>query len=239
MSNAKKFLMKILGPLILSDSKILRNERLSPHFQFLTIKGKSLRKADWIPGQKIQVKMDNDEMRSYTPSSWDSQNGVIQTLIYMHGKGPGALWARDAKVSSKVTVLGPRKSLKIEPEDKNIIFFGDETTFGLAHALKKHTESINYLFYFEANDLNESKEILKRFELEHSPLFHLNQLEKISLEIIAQFSLNNNTKIILSGKQQSIVKLRELLYASGVPHESIDKKVYWGWKDDPNGKLKK
>lgn len=239
MSSAKKILMKILGPLILSDSKILSNERLSPHFQFLTIKGKSLRKADWVPGQKIQVKMKNDEMRSYTPSSWDSQNGIIQTLIYMHGKGPGALWARDAKAASKVTVLGPRKSLKIEAEDKNIIFFGDETTFGLAHALKKHTININYLFYFEANDLSESKEILERFELGYSPLFNINQLEKISLEIASQYNLNKNTRIILSGKQQSIVKLRELLYASGIPQESIDKKVYWGWKDDPNGKLKK
>ncbi len=238
-SSAKKFLMKILGPIILSDSKIVSNEKLSPHFQFLTIKGKALKKAEWIPGQKIQVKMKNDEMRSYTPSSWDSDAGVVQTLVYMHGKGPGALWARDAKPASKVTVLGPRKSLKLEPEDKNIIFFGDETTFGLAHALKKHTKDISYQFYFEANDTSESKEVLERFELGNSPLFSINQLELISKEIASLFNQNKDSRIILSGKQQSIVKLRELLYASDIPHDSIDKKVYWGWKDDPNGKLKK
>ena len=239
MSSAKKFLVKLLGPLILSKSKIVSNERISPHFQFLTIQGKSLRKAEWIPGQKIQIQLKNDDMRSYTPSSWDSSKGVMQTLVYMHGKGPGALWARDAAPASKVTVIGPRKSLKLDPEDKNIIFFGDETTFGLAHALKKYTEDIRYSFLFEANDLSESKSVLERFELGDSPLYKLNQYEIVSKEIVELFNKNKQTRIILSGKQQSIVKVREYLYESGIPKDNIDKKVYWGWKDDPNGKLKK
>lgn len=239
MSTVKKILVKILGPIILSKSRIVSNERLSPHFQFITIKGKSIKKKEWIPGQKIQIQLKGDEMRSYTPSSWDQSSGIMQTLIYMHGKGPGALWARDVRAQDKVVVLGPKSSLKIDESVKRVIFFGDETTFGLAYALLKNRSDIEFHFFFEANDLNESKNILKKFELENSSLFELNQMDAAAVKLGQAFINDGETKIILSGKQQSIVALRQRLYAQDIPKEFIDKKVYWGWKDDPNGKLKK
>jgi ferric-chelate reductase (NADPH) len=238
MSKLKKIVLKFLGPLILSESKIISNERLSPHFQFLTIKGKSLKKAEWIPGQKIQIQLAHDQMRSYTPSSWDSKTGEMQTLVYMHGKGPGALWARDAKVNQSVVVLGPRGSLKLEPEMQTILFFGDETTFGLAHALKKYSSDKKYFFFFESIDTHESEMILNKFELSESLIFSLNQHGQIADSINEIFKNNSGAQIVLSGKQQSIVAIREKLYAREIPREQITKKVYWGWKDDPNGKLK-
>lgn len=238
MSKVKNFILKFLGPLILAESKIVSNERASAHFQFITVKGKSLKNITWIPGQKIQIKVQGDEMRSYTPSSWNSVTGEVQTLIYMHGKGPGALWARDVTPNTKITLLGPRGSLSIDSEIRHVIFFGDETTFGLAHALKKYTENKTYDFLFEANDIKESSFILEKFELKDSSLFKLDELDKIALEINKAFLQIPGAQIVLSGKQQSIVALREKLYAFGVPREAIMKKVYWGWKDDPNGKLK-
>lgn len=234
---AKKVLMKILGPFILAQSKVVKNERLSPHFQYLTIKGKSHQNKDWIPGQKIQVQLKN-EMRSYTPSSWNKETGEIQTLIYMHGKGPGAIWARDARENSKVTVLGPKSPLKLHEDSKHVLFFGDETTYGLAHALKQFSSDKNYRFFFEATDTTEAKPVLERFALGDSPLFAINQLEKVAEAMITAFRSNPETEIVLSGKQQSIVALREKLWANQIPKDVIGTKVYWGWKDDPNGKLK-
>lgn len=239
MSVVKKILLKVLGPLVLSKSKIVSNERLSPHFQFITIKGASLKKAQWIPGQKIQVQLKGDEMRSYTPTSWDQSTGVMQTLVYMHGKGPGALWARDARPQDKVIVLGPKSSLKIEETIKKVLFFGDETTFGLAYALKVNRSELTFKLFFECNDVEESKLALKKFDLVDAATFGLNQMDAVASALKASFINNGETKIILSGKQQSIVALREKLYALDIPREFIDKKVYWGWKDDPNGKLKK
>lgn len=238
MSTVKKILVKILGPLILSKSKIVSNEQLSPHFHLLTIQGRTLKK-EWIPGQKIQIQLKGDEMRSYTPCSWDSKAGVMQTLVYMHGKGPGALWARDAKAQNKVTVLGPKKSLKLEEVGKRVIFFGDETTFGLAHAIKKNVPDIKFNFFMEAGDTDESSSILKRFDLEDALLVSLGQLDLIAGQMSKLFEEDNSIKIVLSGKQQSIVALREKLYSLNIPKASIGTKVYWGWKDDPNGKLKK
>lgn len=238
MSTIKKILVKILGPIILSKSKIVSNEQLSPHFQLLTIQGRNLKK-EWIPGQKIQIQLKNDQMRSYTPCTWDSKAGVMQTLVYMHGKGPGALWARDAKAQNKVTVLGPKKSLKLEEEVRGVIFFGDETTFGLAHAIKKNVSNIKFHFFMEATDTDESSSILKKFDLEEALLVSLGQLDLISQEMSKLFTEDPTVKIVLSGKQQSIVALREKLYSLNIPNSAIGTKVYWGWKDDPNGKLKK
>lgn len=238
MSTIKKILVKILGPIILSKSKIVSNEQLSPHFHLLTIKGRNLKK-EWIPGQKIQIQLKDDQMRSYTPCSWDSKAGVMQTLVYMHGKGPGALWARDAKAQNKVTVLGPKKSLKLEEEMKRVIFFGDETTFGLAHAIKNNVPDIKFHFFMEANDTDESSSILKKFDLEDALLVSLGQFDLIGEQISKLFAEDNSIRIVLSGKQQSIVALREKLYSLNIPAAAISTKVYWGWKDDPNGKLKK
>lgn len=239
MSKAKNIILKILGPLFLSESKVVSNERLSPHFQFLTIKGKSFKKSDWIPGQKIQVRLGDELMRSYTPSSWDKANGVVQTLVYMHGKGPGALWARDAKAGEKATILGPRGSLSLAPELTDVYFFGDETTFGLAYALKENFKAVNIQCFFESVDLNESRPVLEKFNLKESSLYALSQFDIIASDIARAFKNNPTSKIVLSGKQQSIVAIRQKLYTLGITPEQIIVKVYWGWKDDPNGKLKK
>lgn len=164
----------------------------------------------------------------------------MQTLIYVHGKGPGALWARDVKAKNKVVVLGPKKSLKLDLETtKSVIFFGDETTFGLAHAIKKNFTDIRFHFFMEATDTDESSSILKRFDLEDALLVSLNQLDLIAQEISKIYLENSLSQIVLSGKQQSIVSLRSKLYALNIPSDAIGTKVYWGWKDDPNGKLKK
>ncbi len=239
MSSVKNILMKVLGPLLLSESKVVSNERLSPHFQFLTIKGKSFKKSEWIPGQKIQVRLNDDIMRSYTPSSWDRQNGVVQTLVYMHGKGPGALWARDAKAGSKATILGPRGSLVLNEELKEVVFFGDETTFGLAYAIKENFKHLDVKCFFENTDLSESKPVLEKFNLHNSTLYTLSQYDIIASDIARGYKSSATSKIVLSGKQQSIVAIRQKLYTLGILPEDIIVKVYWGWKDDPNGKLKK
>jgi ferric-chelate reductase (NADPH) len=235
----KSIFLSFLDTITFASSKVVSNERLSPHFQFITIKGRSLKKPNWIPGQKIQVKLKGDEIRSYTPSSWNKDDGSFQTLVYMHGKGPGALWARDVETNTKVTVLGPKTSLVIAPEVEHVLFFGDETTFGLAHALKTYNRDLQYNFFFEASDINESLPVLKRLNLEDSMLFRIGELEMISSEIKSVFNPTKKNQITLSGKQQSIVALREHLYDKDLPKEIIGTKVYWGWKDDPNGKLKK
>ena len=157
----------------------------------------------------------------------------------MHGKGPGALWARDAKAGSKATILGPRGSLVLNEELKEVVFFGDETTFGLAYAIKENFKHLDVKCFFENTDLSESKPVLEKFNLHNSTLYTLSQYDIIASDIARGYKSSATSKIVLSGKQQSIVAIRQKLYTLGILPEDIIVKVYWGWKDDPNGKLKK
>ena len=91
----------------------------------------------------------------------------------------------------------------------------------------------------EANDVEESSSILKKFDLEDALLVNLDNLDTIVQEMTKTFKEDDFTKIVLSGKQQSIVALRLKLYSQNIPAKYIGTKVYWGWKDDPNGKLKR
>jgi NADPH-dependent ferric siderophore reductase len=143
------------------------------------------------------------------------------------------------KEGASVIVLGPRSSLVLEEASSDILFFGDETTIGLASALKENKAASKLAFFFEANSLEESRLILQRFSLTESSLYPLLSHEKVAMDLKKSFDDNREATIILSGKQQSIVAIREKLYALGVPAEKIIIKVYWGWKDDPKGKLKK
>lgn len=233
----KKKLLDIIGPIV-DSNRVISNDQLGPHFNLLTIKGSDLKKAQWIPGQKVKLSIDNGDTRSYTPLSWDTDEGVIKTLIYMHGNGPGALWAQQVKPQEYVEVHGPKSSLKLEGHVNNILFFGDETTFGLAHALKKYKTNLKIEFFFEATYLGESAAVLKTLELDNSTLNSTAEIVELSELIYNKYLEKNGPLIVLSGKQQSIVTIRKDLLAKGIPAAHIYKKVYWGWKDDPMGKLK-
>lgn len=241
MNTLKLILLKILGPFLLSKSKISSIQKLSDKLLLVTIKGKSIKKASWTAGQKVSLKLNDEVMRSYTPMSWDQEKGEFTTLAYLHKKGPFSNWFSETKINSSLIVMGPRASVTLKEEDQNIIFFGDETTFGLVYALENFYAEKTIYPFFESTDFNDSNIALDKLNLKNTKHFPLDSTDIISHEILTLFkSLEiNNTLIILSGKQQSIVKIRDYLKNNDIPSSKISIKVYWGWKDDPNGKLSK
>ena len=223
----KKWLSNILVKYLVRKAVVLSNEKMGEDFQLLTIK--LPQKKDWIPGQKIQIKVSDNELRSYTPTMWSEDKRTFQTLIYNHRSGPGALWSERVLPQTKVQVVGPRKSLDIREVKQNIFFFGDETTFGLAYALAESRSVSSIKCFFEGED--SSTAALRHLGLQHHSFFqrtngdlHLEEcLEKI-------LNIHTNEMIILSGKQNSIVRMEKALIEKGVSSDLILKKRYWGWK---------
>ncbi len=223
----KKWLSNILVKYLVKKAVVLSNEKIGEDFQLLTIK--LPKKKEWIPGQKIQIKVSENELRSYTPSMWADDKRTFQTLIYNHRSGPGALWSERALPQTKVQVVGPRKSLDIRELNKNIFFFGDETTFGLAFALIESHYVSSIKCFFEGKE--SSLPALKHLGL-HEHFFLVKRDDDKHLDdcLKQMLSVHTNEVIILSGKQNSIAYMEKKLIEKGVPLELIQKKRYWGWK---------
>ncbi len=224
----KKWLSNILVKYLIKKSVVLSNQKIGESFQLLTIKLSE--KKEWIPGQKIQIKVTDQELRSYTPTKWEKDQRTFETLIYNHGNGPGALWSASAKPSMPVQVVGPRNSLDIREIDGSLFFFGDETTYGLAYALKEaHSHKIGC--FFEASKTLDAAKALEFLNLDQTNLFERDKdnshLQACLERIISAY---RDETIILSGKKDSIDFLQNALLIQGVLPEKIVKKRYWGWK---------
>ncbi len=67
------------------------------------------------------------EMRDYTPRYWDVEAGWIELDFVLHGDGPAAGWAAEARPGSTLVIGGPRGSLVIPMEFDWYLLAGDET----------------------------------------------------------------------------------------------------------------
>jgi NADPH-dependent ferric siderophore reductase len=115
--------------LVLKPAEVTSVERLSEH---VTRIGLGLRAGTWAPGAKIQVAVDGTTLRTYTPVATDEG---AELIAFAHGDGPGARWARTV-APGPVRVFGPRGSLDLTTLVSPVVFVGDETSVGLALALR-------------------------------------------------------------------------------------------------------
>lgn len=67
------------------------------------------------------------EMRDYTPRAWSVADGWIDLDFVLHGDGPAASWAAEAKVGSKLVIGGPRGSVVVPAAYDWYLLAGDET----------------------------------------------------------------------------------------------------------------
>ncbi|MBY0416160.1 MAG: siderophore-interacting protein [Bdellovibrionales bacterium] len=231
----KKFISNLLVKYLIRKSTVLDNVKIGEDFQLLTIK--LAYKKNWSPGQKIQIKVTPDELRSYTPSKWDKDKRTFQTMIYNHRSGPGALWSEAVRPQSHVQVVGPRNSLDTSDIKSNVIFFGDETTFGLAYALKHSEQKFSIKCLFEATKYSDSLNALTFLNLEEATLFERTKGDAhLKLCVDKIVSTYSDEFIILSGKKTSIQFVKDALNENGISSEKIIKKRYWGWKDKDHKK---
>jgi ferric-chelate reductase (NADPH) len=225
----KKFLSNLLVKYLVKKAVVLSNEKIGESFQLLTIKLPG--KKDWIPGQKIQIKVSDAELRSYTPSLWEKDKKTFQTLIYNHRSGPGAQWSEAVLPQTKVQVVGPRKSLDITEFNRNILFFGDETTYGLAYALVNSKHNFSIKCFFEGSHLDESVTALKHLGLDDQIFYERTTNDSHLKDCLEKMlSIYKDEIIIISGKMSSIRYMENALLDRGISEELIVKKRYWGWK---------
>lgn len=208
------------------------SRELGEQFRLVTLSGESLRRVRWRPGQKVQVAIGSWAYRTFTPISWDADGGSTELLLFLHGDGPGSVWGRALSPGSSCTLFGPRDSIDLDSLDRPALLFGDETSFGLAHALRFTTSGARGVrMVFEVSSKEVAEKILGELGIAEADLIerklddaHLSDVEQIVRAHVQGHSIQS---CALSGKASSIQLLSKRLRSLGISRNQLRTRAYW------------
>lgn len=120
--------MRLLSGLVLTEAEVVAARPVSHAFHLLQLRALAPR-SGWQPGDKLQVLLPEDEVRTFTPLFW-AADGSTALLLYAHGEGPASRWAPRISGGQRLRFFGPSRSL-VMPEGA-ITLIGDETSLAVA-----------------------------------------------------------------------------------------------------------
>jgi NADPH-dependent ferric siderophore reductase len=211
-------------------ARVAAVETLSAHFRLVDLEGEALRNVTWTAGQKVQVSMGSGlSARTFTPMSWNADSGRTRILTFAHGAGPGSRWASSLHEGDTCQFFGPRRSLDLSGLESPVVLFGDETSFGMAAALRDSPQGAGAIHVFEASDVAGARPVLEAIGLGQATLIerivgdaHLAAVEAEMLRLAA-----NRAHFVLTGKASSIQRASRALKAVGVASSRVKTKAYW------------
>lgn len=227
MARSAGALSRAVARMIARQATIVAIERLAGDLVAITLEASGFRGVAWTPGDKVQIAMGSVfETRTYTPIEWDAKRGRTRIIGYLHGAGPGCTWLRQAAEGDTCDVLGPRHSLDVRKPVGRIAFIGDETSLGLVYAGARQ-QDCSYLL--EADNADAIMQIAKGWSLGDGIVtarepgdYHLGGW-MVELSALA----DQGATFVLTGKAQTIQRLKAGLNEFGVPSSRIMTKAYW------------
>lgn len=115
------------------DVEVVRVEPLGPHFVSVTFFAESLAgfRSDSFDDH-VKFMVDGGESgelarRDYTPRRFDAARRELTIEFALHGDGPAANWARQAKVGQSAIIGGPRGSMIIPMDYDWHLLVGDDS----------------------------------------------------------------------------------------------------------------
>lgn len=133
---------------LLSAARVTRVSRYSLEFVTVELQCEAFRSVSWGPGAKLQFRPERGTlgMRTYTPIWWDAARGTTQLIAFTHGEGPAARWFRRVEAGDTCEVFGPRRSSDLRGLSARTVFVGDESSLGLACALRTVNVDVRHVF---------------------------------------------------------------------------------------------
>ncbi len=154
-------------------------------------------------------------------------------LTFAHGDGPGSRWARDLSEGDSCQFFrsAPR-SLDLSGLESPVVLFGDETSFGLAAALRNSPQGADAVHVFEASDIavgaagagSESASATRRADLQAlPPMTSIPSWAEADRLLLAASGVH----FVLTGKAASIQRVSRALKAAGVVKSRLKTAAYW------------
>lgn len=231
MPNAPKWVLDTVERLVLPKlpkMEVLNILNLSPGVRRIRFRG-DFNEFVFKPGSYMDIRVSDTEVRRYTAAYSDTQAGIIDFIVHLHGKHPGSEYMRRLKREDKINSSILKHHKYYESSITRYVFFGDETSLALACSLlpvlqqNKH----EFQFYFELDEDN--KMVPELLGLENYQLFSKNgffQNDKW-LADTADFQKENwnGACFILTGNTKSVQAIRKRL--KGGKYAKITAHGYW------------
>ena len=233
MSSAKAWLGEVVGRVLFREAEVTAVRDVAPGFRLAKAEGADLRNVAWTPGDKVQVFLAGEGMRTYTPMTWDRERGQTTFLLHVHGAAttPGAAWAKKLAVGERFRFFGPRGSIGFPALGRDVLFFGDETSFAAASAL--HAVNAHTSYVFEATDVDAAAKALTELGVTGASVLsvvarregdeHVNELAG---QLAAHLEANGRAQLTMTGRAQTIQSIKRALSARGL-RAAGKTKAYW------------
>ncbi|MFZ5441442.1 MAG: siderophore-interacting protein [Myxococcota bacterium] len=216
MASAKALLGAVAGRFLFRHGVVSRVTSLGPHFRRVDVEGRELEGAPFVAGDKVQLFLPGEGMRTYTPITWD---GARTSFVgFVHGSGgPGARWLTGVKAGDEVALFGPRRSIDVSAERGPLVVVGDETSLGLTAALTRAKPERQVTAVLETGFPDELREVAGALELRG-----VSAVPRGELEAAVRTGLAAGATPVFTGRAASLQRLKRAL---GNPAGQT--KAYW------------
>jgi NADPH-dependent ferric siderophore reductase len=128
----KKGRRRLLDPFLIRG-QVATVESLGPRMRRVCLAGPQIRGLKWTPGQQVRLIVAGSPaaldwlmgtLRTYSVWAYDGE--TLELVVFDHGEGPGAAWARLAAVGDEVVLMKPQGDFTLRPSAFHL-FVGEET----------------------------------------------------------------------------------------------------------------
>ena len=110
--SGKGMILRWLGAVALREATVTTCASPAPRYLRVRLRGAVPRGE---PGDKVQVLLPGDDVRTYTPFAWSDEGEArgFSLLVFLHGDTPAARWARSLREGDVVRFVGPQRALRM------------------------------------------------------------------------------------------------------------------------------
>ncbi|MFE8595770.1 siderophore-interacting protein [Archangium violaceum] len=208
-------------------------EPVGDAFRLVTLVGEDLENRRWAPGDMIQIGFAGLAGRAYTPLSFDPRTGTTTFLGYVHGQGIASSWLASATIGEQLFLVGPRSALDLDSVNRPVIFFGDETSFGTAAAIRATSEGMREVaFSFEVESAEASRIALERIGVTNGVTLITREpqeshLDRVESDLTRVLLAAPWTQCVFTGKASSIQRLYKAVRRAGISAKQVTNVAYW------------
>ncbi len=215
-------------PVVITDIHYLNEQLKRVRFEG------DLSKTKFTAGNVVEFRVTPNDYRHYTPSHFNSGQGICEVIFYLHDKGVGSDWAKRLQKGDAVKLLGPGGKLSYTSSFTKHFVFGDETSLGLMACMRNEAHKNDQSFFALAEasiphgewanvfSIQPAVCVTSSFEDPAGPAIRfLNESEDEWTPAV------KNTCFYLTGRAKSILAMRKYLLSRGADMKQIRTEPYW------------